>query len=197
MVSSLGMNNNLGVAVMLLSIAVAVAIFITTGIRLDTFDKYQKYDIILDSHTRTELEFMHDNFTPRFAMHIALGVATIIAAVGLLVAMVSVGFNTLPVSILLFAIGFSVFLFVSASMTKGAYYILLGKGEYANKKANRRAEEIVGIVASIYWPLTIAIFLFWGFVGDGWGVNFVIFPIAGILFGAFSSAVGAYARNKN
>ena len=44
-------------------------------------------------------------------------------------------------------------------------------------------------IAGIYWCVVTAIFLAWSFFGNAWGVSWVIWPVAGVLFGAIACAV--------
>ncbi|MEF3404459.1 permease prefix domain 1-containing protein [Agromyces sp. CCNWLW203] len=56
--------------------------------------------------------------------------------------------------------------------------------------------SIVGVVAAFYWPLVVAIFLAWSFIGSAWGVSWVIWPIAAVLFGAIASGLSALERYR-
>lgn len=60
--------------------------------------------------------------------------------------------------------------------------------------------SIVGVIAAIYWPLLTAIFLAWSFIGNAWGISWVIWPIGAVLFGAIaagSDAVERYRRARH
>lgn len=56
--------------------------------------------------------------------------------------------------------------------------------------------SIVGVVAAFYWPLVVAIFLAWSFIGSAWGISWVVWPIAAVLFGALASGLGALERYR-
>lgn len=75
----------------------------------------------------------------------------------------------------------------------------LGRG--AKAKAGRDDDErsIVGVIAAFYWPLLAAIFLAWSFIGNAWGISWIVWPIGGVLFGAIAggvSAVESYRRAR-
>lgn len=73
-------------------------------------------------------------------------------------------------------------------------------------KGGRRPDEIedeensiVGVIASFYWPLVVAIYLAWSFIGDAWGRSWIIWPICGVLFGALAggiSGIESYRRRQ-
>ncbi|WP_350257754.1 permease prefix domain 1-containing protein [Scrofimicrobium sp. R131] len=54
------------------------------------------------------------------------------------------------------------------------------------------APPLVRAVMAAYWPLVVTIYLAWSFLSDAWGSSWVIFPIAGVLFGAMSAFLGAW-----
>lgn len=51
--------------------------------------------------------------------------------------------------------------------------------------------SIVGVIAAIYWPLIVVIYLAWSFIGNAWGISWIIWAIAGVLFGAIAAGSGA------
>ena len=55
---------------------------------------------------------------------------------------------------------------------------------------------LIGAIASIYWPLTLVIFLAWGFLGNGWAICWIVWPISGILFGAIASFISVLSRGR-
>ena len=55
---------------------------------------------------------------------------------------------------------------------------------------------LIGAIASIYWPLTLVIFLAWGFLGNGWAICWIVWPISGILFGAIASFISALSPRR-
>lgn len=45
----------------------------------------------------------------------------------------------------------------------------------------------MGSIAAIVWPLATCIFLISGFVFQRWDINWIVFPVTGILLGIFGS----------
>lgn len=61
----------------------------------------------------------------------------------------------------------------------------------------KRAEDddehsLVGVIARVYWPLVTGVFLAWSFIGDAWDRSWIIWPIAGVLFGAVAAGSAAF-----
>ena len=185
-----------GVLALFLAIATAVSIFIVTGIRMGQYESYERQYIRLDTHTRAEMEQQSARFMPRFVVQIVAGILSIFFGVGSVVGFHQVIGNTEAPALMLFLIGFAVFLFVTASMPKSAFDILLGRGDYRNKAANNKIGRIIGTVAAVYWPIMVAIFLLWSFAGNAWHISWLIWPVAGVLFGAIAGGVSVWFSLK-
>ncbi|MBA8817268.1 hypothetical protein FHX48_002366 [Microbacterium halimionae] len=59
--------------------------------------------------------------------------------------------------------------------------------------------SIVGVIAAFYWPFLTAAFLAWSFIGNAWGISWVIWPVGAVLFGAIAggtSAIEGYRRAR-
>ena len=186
----------LGVFALLLSIAGAVPIFIVFGLRLAPYEGYDEQILLLDSQTRAEIQQQSKRITTCFVAGISAGVALVLLAVGAFIFLRTLEYQTFPLVLLLFTIGFAVFLIITAAMPFGAHEALLGKGEFENKTANKKAERLIGTVASVFWPVIVAAYLLWSFVGDAWGISWIIWPIAGILFGAFAGSISTWLDNR-
>ena len=87
----------------------------------------------------------------------------------------------MAVSVLLLIICGAVNLLVRAGGMKTAYAKLLQEGDYSISE--KKKSPIVSAVSSVYWILTTAIFLTWSFVTNDWGHTWIVWPIAGVIFG--------------
>ncbi len=97
-------------------------------------------------------------------------------------------------ALLLVSVG--VFLFIFGGVIKGSFNKLLnetyfysehvGHPEYAPKQTKTEEGSVgnpVGaIIASIYWPLVVALYLFISFVLGDWRFSWLIFMFAGIFY---------------
>ena len=63
-------------------------------------------------------------------------------------------------------------------------------------EAAESEHSIVGVIAAIYWPLAVVIYLAWSFLGNAWYISWIIWPIAGVLFGAIAAGSGAIASYR-
>lgn len=175
---------------MFITIATAVVIFIMSSMKMSRYESFEKAPVRLDASTREMVESERGKFTTQCTAMIAIGVALLILSAG------SFTVIAFPVSLFLNIVGFSVFLFITAGTCSSSYDILLGKGDYKNKKASKQAERIISTAAVIYWPVVTAIFLLWSFVGDAWTRSWVIWPVAGVSFGAICAGVSVWFGTK-
>ena len=113
-----------GLIPLFLCIAIAVMLFIFSGSRLNPFEKLEGKPLRLDKQSYEQLEQQNKQVLSWYHTALAIGVALIILAVG-----VMVGLRLNP-GVLLFVIGFSVFLFVTSGGAKSTYDHLLCKGDY-------------------------------------------------------------------
>lgn len=184
-----------GLVTMLAAIAVAVIVFVIHGIRMERYEAYQKERIRLDSQTQREIQAQSERFMPRFTIAIVAGIALIFLGV--------IGFLglfqdfQLGLAFMLFSIGFAVFVFIIGGMPKTAYDVLLNQGEHSDKTKSNKIGRIIGAIASAYWPLIVAIYLLWSFLGDAWMISWVVWPVAGVIFGAIAGSVSVWISTKD
>ncbi|MDP4090995.1 MAG: hypothetical protein Q8930_17235, partial [Bacillota bacterium] len=87
--------------------------------------------------------------------------------------------------ILLLIVAAAVFIFIRYGTREEAYKKLLKLGEYS--PVQKKSDKVVGAVASVVWPVAVCIYLLWSFLSGRWGLTWIVFPITGLLFGAFAS----------
>jgi hypothetical protein len=188
-----------GLIVMLVFIAGAVPLFIIHGMALSRFEFLEFANIELDTSTRAELQQVRKAYVPKFAASMAIGVAIVLLGVGMfLLTTVALDAQAGAVALLVFLIGFSTIFFIRGGMQFGAYEILLQEGEhsYRFKRAAQENERLIGTVAAVFWPTVTAVYLLWSFISEAWDKTWLVWPIAGILFGAFAGGVSVWNEGK-
>ena len=176
-----------GVTSLLLFIAAAVAIFIINGWRMEPYKYIERRECELDYGVEGILSARKNAFARTKAYVTAVGVALCILAIvptlffadalEIGAPMIEIGVTCFMVLI----IAVAVFLFITSSQTMDGYNRLLQFGEFAPENANKRRRSKK--IASIYWCSVTAIFLAWGFTTFDWHETWVIWPVAGVLYG--------------
>lgn len=175
-------------------VTVAVIIFIVNGIAHGKYGEYETMDIRMDSRTKLWVEEQAERYNPIFGAKIAAGVALCILSV-VPVAVIdgifrkgSLAWVSEMSAVSLFAfVAAGVYLFITAGVRRGAYNILLGKGKRAFNRSKK--DKRISVISAIYWPVVTSVYLGWSIVTMNWGFTWVVWPIAGILFGGISAAV--------
>ncbi len=177
---------NTGVILLFILIAVAVGIFIKSGMSLEPY-KYIEEGVLLPYDLEHEIRQEYKQFTPMFNLSVIIGVCLIILSpICLFIASNGSDLtNQFGVVIMLFLINIAVAIFIFRGNQKSYYELLLKVGDYTPSK--RDENKLIGAVASIIWPLAVIIFLISGLVFHLWYINWIIFPITGLLFGMFSA----------
>lgn len=194
-----GLNEALPVVILLLVIAVAVSIFITSGIKADKY-KYIEQGVSITPEMRKDFTSRMEAYTPTYTIALTTGVFMCILGVIIFLLVGNMNGNeeingVIGMSIMLFFISIAVFMFIYIVGQKENYEAILGVGEFTKNK--RESNNIVGIVGSVVWPVTVAVFLIWGLVYDGFHVSWIVFPVVGILFGAFAALCNAVIEQRN
>ena len=188
----------IGVIILLILVAIAVFVFIIDGAKTKRFEYLETSPIeTLYGVTGMVKEKKKANEQAHTIMT-ALGVIMcILSPVPLLFVSLlgAEGYAELmSVSVLLLIICGAVNLLVRAGGMKTAYAKLLQEGDYSISE--KKKSPIVSAVSSVYWILTTAIFLTWSFVTNGWDHTWIVWPIAGVIFGIVITITNVVAKNS-
>lgn len=181
----------LGVIGLLALIAVAVGLFIYGGMKLEGFKNLES-SFQLDESLRSALQSSRQNYAPTYRFAIITGVCLSILSPGLIVATQLINDTLVPYSVVAFLllISVAVFLFIYYGNIQSVYSKLLEEsGEMEGNRHVWGQEKggVVGAVGAVVWPLATVLFMVTGFVLGRWDINWLIFPVTGILFGMFSN----------
>ena len=182
----------IGLVVLLVLVAIAVAVFITTGMRLSKYEYMEKEWLEIPEDVIRMVADEKENFAVTFRYSITIGVVLCIVGVIPLVTLSiftqEALFLVIGVCVLLIFVAVGVFLIIHAGMIHASYDKLLQTGDYTPGK--KKAEKLSGA----YWSIVVAIYLGYSFLTGNWGISWIIFPVAGVLFGAISAVLGAIFR---
>lgn len=185
------MAGGIGIAILLLMVAVAVGNFIVFGMKLQKYEWLETEDFELCYGIAGMVQEKREAEAPMHARKIASGVMfCILGAIPLLLSgAVNAGelVQTAGVAFLLLMVAAGVFLITSAGLRKGACDQLLQVGEYT--KEEKAASKIISKIAAVYWCVVTAVYVGWSLLTGYWHDSWIIWPVAGILFGAMAGFV--------
>ena len=190
----------LGIAFMFLSLAIAVGLFVFSGITLSKWDFLKNTDCSLDFATTNYVSDQKENYRGIHALFITVGVILCITSV-----VPAAIFDELTHrdtafgGIMLFImVGAGVLLFICTCYRNGAYDILLNLNRRGTMGANfvngqqedRYSNETVATIMAFYWPTITCLYLIWSFLTFSWWKTWIIWPVAAIISGVIKKVWG-------
>ena len=179
----------LGLLALFTMIATAVFLFITYGIRESHKEHLKAEPFETEYGVSGMVREKKKAYEETYIRGIAVGVVLCIASVVPLILAALAEFPDyvicIFVALLLGMIAIGVNLIIRVSMVKESYDVLLQEGEFTRveKKANRKLDPFYGA----YWSIVTAIYLGWSFWSMRWDYTWIIWPVAGVLFGAVTA----------
>lgn len=181
----------------ILFIAAGVALFVSAGMKLGKYEYLEKEPIDtvygVEGMVRDRMKKWEDTY--RRMMVIGIGLCVIACLPIFIAGAIFRSDDDMPmilaVCLLLILVSAGVYLIVRASVTWNGYRALLEEGEYSrsHKKINRS-------VSGAYWAITVAIYLGSSFLSGRWEMTWIIWPVAGVLYGAIVEILETRSRNS-
>ena len=161
-------------------IAIAVAIFIWVGFKNAPYEFLEKEPFEAEYSVIDLVKERQKSYHPTYAKCNMIGTVLCILSPLPLVCAALAGNEFLiivMVCVLLFLVATGVTLFIIAGVRWASMQRILKEGEFSHK--GKIQESIEGA----YWLIATAIYLGWSFLSNDWHITWVIWPIAGVLFG--------------
>ena len=178
--------SGIGTAILLGIVIAAVIPIILNSMRLSKYEYLEKEEIRLLYGVKGVVEKRRDDYEDTYRKAIASGVGLCIFSVIPLILAMMISESEMVASVfvsLLFAIvACGVYLFVSRGLVHESFTKLLQENDYTPD--NKESGKILEKVAGVYWCVVIAIYLLWSFTTNNWGYTWLVWPVAGVLFGA-------------
>lgn len=176
----------IGMTILLLMVAVAAAIFIIYGRKIEAYDFLEKEPIELTYGVKGLVEKEKLGYEAAHSRKLVLGIVLcILSAVPIMVLAVSDknGMLTIVgVNLCLILVSVGVYLLVSTGIVYGGFQRLLEEGDYTrNQKIENKRNDVIN---KIYWCSVTAIYLGWSFTTMEWEKTWIVWPVAGVFYGA-------------
>ncbi|MBQ6464708.1 MAG: helix-turn-helix transcriptional regulator [Oscillospiraceae bacterium] len=190
----------LGLVALFLLVGCAVAIFVTCGIRAKQFEYLESEPIDTLYGVDGMVRDRREKYRPAFTRQLTVGIVLcVVAVLPIFVSLILSGedsfMHVAAVSLLLAIVAVGVLLIVRASIVWGSFKQLLEEDDYS-RRSKEEAKKFNWVSGS-YWLLVTAIFLGWSFSTDSWDRSWIIWPVAGVLFGAIYAILTALNRKDD
>ena len=188
----------IGILVLFLLVGGAVALFVTSALAGHPYEFFEKEAIDtaygVDGMTRER----RDRYTHTYTVWLAIGIVLcVVSVIPIFIGMILFGENELAAGIgtacLLVMVAIGVYMIVRTSIIWDSFKMLLQEGDYTleQKEENKKND----LLATIYWCAAIALYLGLSFITQAWDRTWIIWPIAGVLYGLVV-AVAKAVRKK-
>lgn len=194
------MAGGIGLCAMLIVLAAAITVFVLCGMRAAPYEYLETEELAVAADVLKLAKQMQDEMRERYAHTNALAVCLCILSLLPLFLCLCVTENTFAllccVCLMLIMIGIAVMLFIRVGEPWSACKMLLQEDDYAISK-KRKNRGLHGKISAVYWPVVTAVYLLISFLIPGnWDRTWIIWPIAGVLFGAVMAALNLLPKKK-
>lgn len=181
----------IAVVFMFTVIAVAVGLFVFSGISMGKWDFLKKENCSVSFATAEYVHNQRESFRVTHAMMITIGVILCILSVvpvAVLDSLFSWNSGIGPVLMFIF-VAIGVFLFIAAGVKSSGFSVILS----LNKSNTMGAEfvpsqrqvqydnETVSKIMTVYWPIVTCIYLCWSFITFDWHITWIVWVIAAVV----------------
>lgn len=187
-----------GTAIFLTVVALAIIPLILNSMKLSKYEYLEEEIISLQFGVEGIVNKRKEAYADTYRRNIVIGV--VLCVLGIVPLFIAVGMGkgdfayVCCVGILLGFVAVGVLFFVSSGMVWDSFNKLLQTDDYTREKKKNRKKW--GFVAGAYWCIVTAIFLTLGFISEEWETVGLIWPVAGVLFGAVAIILSAIGKKE-
>lgn len=183
-----------GLTIMLVMVAAAVALFLFFGSRLSPYEHLDSQPVELAYGVDGVVKKRQEQYQPTHLMLLVVGITLcILSLVPLMVgaAINEDGMAVITGLVLMFVfVAVGVFLLVRTCIIAGSFQRLLETGDYT--RAHKQEEN--SPLATIYWGLVLAVYLGWSFWTMDWGRTWLVWPVAAVLYAPVRTVAGLLTK---
>ena len=172
-------------------VALAVFIFIKTGIKLSSLQYLEQEPFETEYGVTGLVKEKNQSYQEHYSFSLACGVVLcILSVIPLIIAGCMEASDyvcTLCLAVLLILVSIGVNILIRVSTIKSSYDTLLQEGDYTKKEkhAKKKTETFTGA----YWCLVTAVYLGWSLWTKQWDLTYIIWPVAAVLYAAMYGIV--------
>ncbi|NLL34800.1 MAG: helix-turn-helix transcriptional regulator [Clostridiales bacterium] len=190
--------SGIGLIVLFLLVAVAVAVFITSGSMTSQYEFLEKESFETEYGVSGMVRERQKQYRATYTKYNVIGACLCILSViplfigGLLSEDGLILASMLSITMLLAGVG--AMFFINAGINWASMEKLLQEGDYSRK--NKQRSPVIGAIATVYWLLVVAAFLAYSFFSNDWQNSWIIWPVAGVLFAVLMVICNALDRKE-
>lgn len=174
-----------GLVVLIGLVATGVSNFIRFSSKLEKYEylKFSLFELDYKAEEMVRTVQKQDEQSYKSAVSISV-VCYILSALPVIVTPLVTengGLSVISVTITLIIVALSTYNIINKSGAYDACNVLLQQGDYS---AKNKSNKTLQTVTKVYWCVIVAIYLGYSFITNNWAMSWIIWPVAGVLFGA-------------
>lgn len=172
-----------GLTVLLVLAAIAVAIFIFCGFKNAPYEFIDKEPFETEYGVAGMVKERQKDYKSTYTKCNIIGTCIcILSPIPLFIGAFTENefLTVIMLSVTMILAGLGAAFFIIAGIRWASMQKLLKEGEFAPKE--KRRSKIKETISAVYWLAATAIYLGWSLITDAWGITWVVWPIAGVLF---------------
>lgn len=185
----------MGLVSLFVFVLIGIILFISNGMKLSKYNYLEKEIISLEYGVSGIVEKRNEAATDEFTKNLIIGIVLIFVGVMQLVltSLILDGEQAgYSVCILLLLIALGVYRFVYYGSVKESYSKLLQVEDYSVQRKVRN--EKMKALDTAYWSIVTTVYLAVSFITFSWGATWIIWPVAGVLYGAIEAIFGSRTK---
>lgn len=187
----------IGLITLIVLVAAAVALFVTCGAKTEKYEYLEKEPIELEYGVSGMVKERQNRMSDAHNRDTVLGICLcVLSVVPVFVGMFSENeiYAVVGTCALLFIVACGVAILIRGGTMWESTQKLLQEGDYTvEAKAQSKA---AAAISGVYWLLVTAGYLAWSFWTGAWNRTWIVWPVAGVLFGAVMGIVNMIKKQK-
>lgn len=191
--------NGIGMIVLIILVAIAAVMFISSGSKTAPFAYLEKEKFETEYGVSGMVKERKAQYKDLHTKHNIAGTCLCIAAliplfIGAIINADSDLFLIIMLSLSFLIAGVGVICFIKTGIIWASYEKLLQEGEYS--KENKEKPSLSSAIYTAYWVIAAAVYLGYSLSSNNWGQSWIIWVVAGVIFPAVIAITNAFEKKS-
>ena len=189
--------NGIGMIVLIILVAIAAVMFISSGGKTAPFAYLEKEKFETEYGVSGMVKERKAQYKDLHTKHNIVGTCLCVTAliplfIGAIINADSDLFLTIMLSLSFLIAGVGVICFINTGIIWASYEKLLQEGEYS--KENKEKPSLSSAIYTAYWVIAAAVYLGYSLSSNNWGQSWIIWVVAGVIFPAVIAITNAFRK---
>ena len=191
--------NGIGMIVLIILVAIAAVMFISSGSKTAPFAYLEKEKFETEYGVSGMVKERKAQYKDLHTKNNIAGTCLCIAAliplfIGAIINADSDLFLIIMLSLSFLIAGVGVICFIKTGVIWASYEKLLQEGEYS--KENKEKPSLSSAIYTAYWVIAAAVYLGYSLSSNNWGQSWIIWVVAGVIFPAVIAITNAFEKKS-